>query len=62
MSPGYLGQQARFARVSGSLAISFTFDSHERHKSLFSAKSRKKLNTNIEIGLPTKIWTILVTF
>ena len=39
--PGFLGRRARCARLSGLLASSFTFDSHERHKSLFLAKSRK---------------------
>ena len=35
------GRQTSFDRISGLLASSFTFDSHERHKSLFLAKSRK---------------------
>ena len=33
--PGFLGRRACCARLSGLLASSFTFDSHERHKSLF---------------------------
>ena len=45
--PGFWGHRARFACLFGLLASSFTLDHHERHKSLFFAKSRKKCNKNM---------------
>ena len=35
---GFSVRRARFVRFSGLLLNSFTFDLHERHKSLFLAK------------------------
>ena len=63
--PGFWGHRARFACLFGLLASSFTLDHHERHKSLFFAKSRKNV---IKIWQPslftqfTQKQTILVHF